>query len=326
MAKKLRDYVPALQYGAKVYPNDIAGMVGLPHVGNIFYVDPGAGSDTANSGSSQDDALDTVAAALEKVTADQDDIVVVAGTSSTGRTAETAVIDWNKRRSHIVGNGAPRRINNRNGIGTSYSGGSTTPVFTVSATNCIFSNISIADFNDNDVLVEVTADYNTFINVHFQGMGHATPAAEAGARTVLVTAAGELEFINCTFGVDTVTRSAANASLELTGSCPRNRFVGCHFPVFTDDAAALWVKADTGNCFERFLIFEDCFFSNASQGSSTAMTVGMDVSTTGNGTIYVLDSWWHGATDLVNNVTNVYINNNVVATPDGGAMIVHANS
>lgn len=323
---KARDFMPALKYGHKIYPEDIAGMVGLPSIGNIFYVDPTAGSDTTHAGRSADDAYATAAKALSSMSADNDDVLVIAGTGSTGRTAESAVIDWNKRRTHIIGNGVGRRINPRNGIGANYGGGSTTPVFKVSTNNCSFTNLSFASFNDNDVLVEVTGDYNTFTNVHFQGIAHATPAAEAGARSLLLTGAEENEFNNCTIGIDTVTRSAANANLELTGSCARNQFRGCLFPVYTSSADALWVKADTGNAFERFLIFEDCLFTNASLGSSTVMTVGFDLSTTGNGQVYFKNSRWYGATDLVNNVTDLINDSPVFDTNDQGLMGVHANS
>lgn len=326
MIRGAAKHIPSLARGHKIYPEHIAGMIGLPSIGNLFYVDPGAGSDSANSGTSWDDALATVAAAYSLVTANQDDVVVIAGSSSTGRTSESAVIDWAKRRSHIIGNGPLRQINPRNGIGAGYSGGSTTPVFKVSATNCSFSNVSLATFNDNDILSEVTAGNNTFNYVHFQGVAHATPAGETGARSLLITGAGENEFNNCTIGIDTVTRSAANANFEVTGSSARNIFRGCIFPAFVSDAGNVWVKADTGNCYERFLLFENCLFTNATLGSSTAMTVGMDLSTTGNGQVYVRDSNWYGATDLANNVTNLFTNQPVYDTNDQGVMIVHANS
>ncbi len=322
---KASTYERTLKYGYKIYPEDIAGMIGLPSVGNIYYVDPTNGSDSAG-GRTKDKAFKTLTVAYAALTADQDDVVVIAGEGSTGRTAETAVITWAKRRTHVLGNGPLRSINPRNGLGTNFSGGSTTPVLTVSANNCSFTNISIADFNDNDVLVEVTGEYNTFNNVHFQGIGHATPASEAGARSLLLTGAGENEFNSCTIGIDTVTRAAANASLELTGSCPRNIFRDCLFPVYTSSADALWVKADTGNCFERFLIFEDCLFTNASLGSSTVMTIGMDLSTTGNGQVYMRNSRFYGATDLTNTVTNVIQDSPVFDTNDQGLMTVQANS
>ena len=39
------DYIPALKYGHQIFPQNIAGMLGLPKVGNIYYVDPGTGSE-----------------------------------------------------------------------------------------------------------------------------------------------------------------------------------------------------------------------------------------------------------------------------------------
>lgn len=312
-------------FGHKWYPEDIAGMLGLPAVGNVYYVDAGSGSDSAD-GRSIDRPKLTVASAYASMTADQDDVLVIMGSNATGRTAESAAITWAKRRTHVIGNGPRRMMTPRNGMATNYSGGSTTPLLTVSANNCSFTNLSISDFNDNDVLVEVTGEYNTFNNVHFQGIGHATPASEAGARSLLLTTAGENEFNNCVIGIDTVTRAAANASLELTGSCPRNIFRGCLFPVYTSSADALWVKADTGNAFERFLIFEDCLFTNASLGSSTVMTIGMDLSATGNGQVYMRNSRWYGATDLTNTVTDVIQDSPTFDTNDQGLMTVHANS
>lgn len=318
--KRLRDYIPALKYGAKIFPNDLAGMVGLPQVGNIYYVDPN-GSDSAG-GQSQSDAFATVTTALAAMTADQDDVLIMAATSSTGRTAETAAIDWSKRRTHIVGNGPARRLNNRNGISFSALSGDT--CFTVSATDCSFQNLSIASFTDNNVLVDVTADYNTWDNIHFQGMGIQAAADDVLGRSLLLTAVEENEFTNCTIGLDTVTRGAANASLELTGSCPRNKFIGCDFPIFTDSASPFWIKADTGNCYERFLKLEGCTFMNPDGSSSTTLTVGFDLSTTGNGDIYMLNCNYRGATDLANNYTRLFTNSPVVDTANQGLVIIQA--
>lgn len=321
---KARDYIPALKYGHKIYPEDIAGMVGLPSVGDIFYVDPTTGSDTTNAGKSVEDAFASVSGALSAASADNDDVIVIAGTGSTGRTTEAAAVAWNKRRVHLIGNGAPRQMNSRNGVGVAAT--DTASAFVISSNNCIFQNISFAAFVDADVLVEVTGEYNTFNGVHFQGIAHATPASEAGARSLLLTGAGENEFNDCVIGIDTVTRAAANASLELTGSCPRNIFRHCLFPVYTSNAGAFWVKADTGNCYERFLMFEDCMFTNATLGSSTAMTVGMKLSNTGNGQVYFKNSRWYGATDLTDVVTNVIQDSPTFDTNDQGLMTVHANS
>lgn len=318
------DYIPALRYGHKIMPEHLASMLGLPRVGSIFYVDPATGSDNGG-GKTFEDAFATVGAAYSAMAADNDDVVVICGTSSTGRTTETAAITWAKRRTHIVGNGPARWMNARNGMNLYAS--NTASAFKITANNCSFTNISFAAFGDTDVAVELSSvSYTTFNNCHFQGIANATPAGETGARSVLITSSGENEFNNCTIGVDTVTRTAANASLELTGSCPRNMFKHCLFPMYTSSADALWVKADTGNCFERFLIFEDCMFTNATLGSSTVITIGMDLSATGNGQVYMRNSRWYGATDLTNTVTDVLQDSPTFDTNDQGVMTVHANS
>ena len=310
-----KNYIPALGFGAKIYPQNLALAAGLPHVGVIRYVDPGAGSNS-NNGRRQSQAYATVAAAQSAMTADQDDVIIIAATSSTGRTTETVAVTWNKRRTHLLGNGPARLVNSRNGVNVYVS--NTASAFVVSATNCSFSNVTIAAFADADVMVEITAGNNTFNNVHFQGIANATPAGETGARSVLITGAGENEFNNCTIGLDTVTRTVANASLEITGSAARNIFRSCLFPIYTSSADAVFVKSDTGNAHERFLIFEDCIFNNADTGSSTTMTIAMDLSSTGNGTVFLKDSYVKGCTDWTNTFNNLWVTMPVADTDEGG--------
>lgn len=319
---KARDYIPALKYGNKIMPNDLAGMIGLPSVGNIFYVDADNGSDTANSGTQANDAFKTVTQAKTAMVADQDDVLIIAGTNSTGRTTESAAIDWDLRRTHIVGNGPLRKINQRNGISFAALGGSV--AFTVSANDCSFTNISFATFTDNNVLVDVTAPYTVFNYCHFQGMGLQATADDAAARSLRITGADETEINNCTIGLDTVTRGAANASFEATGTCARTKITNTDFPIFTDAATPLWIKMDTGNCYERFMEISNCNFYNPDGSSSTTLTIGFDLSTSGNGDIYLLNSNWRGATDLANNYTRLFSNSNVVDTGDQGLVIVQA--
>ncbi len=317
-------YYPGFKGGGgagslKWYPQNIVSALGLPEVGRIWYVD--ANKSVSGGGTSRADAFITVDEAHSAATADRDDVVIVAGKSSTGRTSENE-ITWSKRRTHLLGNGAPRRINNRNGI--SFNSSAAESCFTLSANNAIISNLSFAQFNNINVLFEVTSDYNTFANVHFQGIGNATAGDDATARSLLLTGSEENEFINCTIGIDTVTRGgAANSNLELTGTCSRNKFISCDFPMFADGATVTWVKADTGNCYERFLSFENCHFFNPDNASSTTLTVGMTLSATGNGDIYMTgsDYMWRGATDLASDYTNLYSNATVVDTQDAGVAI-----
>lgn len=312
---KASTYIPALSFGHKIYPEDLAGMIGLPSVGEIFYVDPGKASGVSGGGKTRTDAFLTVAEAYAAMTADQDDVCVISSSSSTGRTSETDAITWAKRRTHIVGNGPLRKINPRNGISfTSAATGD--PSFTVSATNCSFTNISIANFNNVNVLVDVTAAYNTFNYVHFQGIGHATAGDDTAARSLRISGADETLVTNSTIGLDTVTRSTTNASLEVTGTCARTQFENCDFPIFTDNAGPIWVKAVTGNCTERYMKFVNCMFMNPSVvGSSTTMTVGMDTAAATNGTIVLDACGFLGMTNIADDFTAVHsINTPTVPT------------
>lgn len=317
-----RDYIPALKYGNKILPSDLAGMLNLPTVGNIIYVDPTAGSDTANGGTSQTDAYKTVGKAYSMATSGQHDVILVSPTGGTGRTTETGAITWAKRFTHLIGSAAPTQTNPRAGVSFPALGGST--CFTLTENGCIFQNITIATFADNNVLFEVQGDYNYFGNVHFAGIGDATAGDDTAARSLLLTAAEENTFEGCTIGLDTVTRTGANASLELTGSCPRNVFRNCLFPIFTDAADPLFVKADTGNCNERFLIFENCIFTNPTNGSSTTLTKAMKLSATGNGFIYLKDCMVKGVTDWTDVYTDLFVNMPVVNTANQGFAIIAA--
>ena len=119
----LRDVLPGFKEGlVKVGPNEIAGMLGLPYVGDIFYVDATAGSDTANAGKSADDALATVAAAYNLTTSGAHDVIIIVPTRGTGRTAETTAITWANNFTHLVGNAAPVRQNVRAGVSFSTGG------------------------------------------------------------------------------------------------------------------------------------------------------------------------------------------------------------
>jgi hypothetical protein len=301
MSKLLRNYVPALKYGAKILPNDLAGMLGLPYVGNIFYVDPTNGSDTANSGSEQTSALATVAAAFDKCTSGKHDVVIIAPTGGTGRTTETTAIDWNKRFTHLIGSSAPLVQDHRSGINFG-TGGS----ITFSENGCLFQNLTFFSTADIDVTVTVTGDYNSFLGCDFKGTSNATSINSTPWRALLLTGAEENLFEGCTIGGDTYTRSAANASLELSTACARNVFSNCFFPVFTDDAAVEFVRADTAADVDRFVWFKDCTFHNAVLSSSTTMTIGMNVHAAVGGTFIMDGCSILGATDWANDYTAVY--------------------
>lgn len=323
MSLKARNYLKFFSLGGKLGPEDIAGMIGLPYVGKIIYVDPTGGSNS-NNGSSLESAVATVAAGYALATSGKHDVIMIVPTGGTGRTTETASITWAKRFTHLIGNAAPTGISQRAGLG--FSSAVTSPCITVSENGCIFKNLTFATTEDINVMMSVTGDRNYFENCHIQGSTNDTAGDDATWRALSLSGAEENTFVGCTIGVDTFNRSAANANLELASASTRNVFRGCFFPSFADNAGVLWVKAASAADVDRFVHFDNCVFHNAIRSSATAMTVGMSIHAAVGGTFLMNNSWWLGATDLASDVTNVYTNNNVQDTNDQGVFLVHANS
>ena len=253
---KARDYIPALAYGHKIMPNDLAGLIGLPYVGKIIYVDANSGSDTSNAGNSQDDALATVAAAYDDATSGAHDVIIVAPSGGTGRTAETTAITWAKRFTHLIGNAAPTVQDARAGISFE-TGGS----LVISENGCIFKNLTFTSSVDIDETVSVSGDYNAFLGVDFKGTSNATSADSTPWRALNVDGGQENTFASCTFGADTFTRGTSNATVEFENAASRNVFDSCRFLMHADTAETqLHVLLTGTTAIDRWLEFRDCTF------------------------------------------------------------------
>lgn len=323
---------PGFQSGMKWLASEVLGGNPYAQTGNVWYVDAVNGSDTANNGTAWNQAFASLYAAHNAASDNNYDVIIVApaGVSAGSGTDESAAVSggawtFSKNLITVIGSSAPTAISPRSRILWGTAGQSTSAaLLTVSGAGNSFINLQFGTFVDNNILVTVTGDRNYFQSVHFAGIGDATAGDDASARSLIVSGAGECRFVDCTIGLDTVARSTTNASLELTGSCERNRFEHCLFPIFADNAGALFLKATTGNCYERFAIFEDCFFLNAVDGSSTTLTVGISNGGTGNGTLLLKDSWMRGATDMCDTYTNVYVTNPTVNTANQTFPIIAA--
>ena len=299
---KAHNYIPALKFGGKIMPEDIAGMVGLPMVGNIFYVDATNGLDT-NTGDSWGSAYKTLTKAEDSCVTHNYDVIIVAPNGTAG-TAEVATITWDKSYITVIGANAETGISQRSRI--VFTVDSTDPCLTISGNGNRFLNIQLATYQaSNDVLVSLTGDRNYFNNVHFAGIGHETAGDDATARCITLTGAEENLFENCTIGLDTVARSAANANVELTSASTRNVFKGCLFLAYADNAGALFVKAASSGDIDRFVMFDHCMFHNAGNSAATTMTVAMSLSASAGGSVILWASWIFGATDWASDFTVV---------------------
>ena len=293
---KARDYIPALKFGHKIMPEDLGGMIGLPYVGDVWYVDPSGGNDTSNSGRKFDDAYKTVGQAFDSATANQHDVIVIAPTGGTGRTSETTAITWNKRFTHLVGNAAPTAQDARAGVGFGVGGS-----LVISENGCLFKTLTFFSSEDIDETVSVTGDYNSFLGIDFKGTSNATSADSTPWRALNLDGAQENYFGGCTFGGDTYTRGVANATLEFENAASRNVFDNCRFLMHADTAETQLHVLYTGtNAVDRWTEFKDClfyaFYTNKTAKVNavfdiSAQTATTDVFMTGNNLAVGFDDW-----------------------------------
>lgn len=282
------------QYGGM--PVGPGGMpVFLGRNSKAFFVDPVNGSD-GNSGRSPQQALASLYSAHYLMTSGNNDVCFLIGNGAAsgscrlsaanaqaarGATgSETGELLWTKNACHLIGVAAPgtwsrARIAVPTGTYTSTTFGSAT-FMTVSGAGCYFSNFSLyqqfSTGEDGEICLAVTGDYNVFNNLLIAGMQSAAAASGADSRSLTLTGAGDNLFVDCEIGTDTVTRSAANSTIEFAAGSARNIFRRCVLPMYTSDAAATFGLVAAASGCDRFSLFQDCLFLNAMDSGSSALT------------------------------------------------------
>lgn len=324
--------------GVSSFGVPVVGSVGgIPLTGTWFFVNPASGND-GNDGLSPQTALATLYQAHAKATAGNNDVVMLIGNGAASgsarlSTALAQTIDssvtagtlvWSKNATHLIGETAPTvtaqraRIAPPTGTYTQATFGSANFV-TVSASGCLFQNFSL--FNGfstggtNQICWTDSGGRNAYVNVDFGGIADAASAADTGARSLKITGTtGENTFVGCTVGLDTVTRSVANASLEFASGTPRNRFYSCVFPFQTSAATVLGIIGTGAACMDRNQIFDHCLFVNNIKSTSTQMSVLIALSSASPGGLLLMKSaTMVGITEFgdTNGLANTYV--------DGGA-------
>lgn len=316
----------ATHFSGPVYAGGVLlGAGGLPISTfgyQTFFVDPINGSD-GNDGSSET-PMASISAAYALCVSGRGDVVLLrggpgadGGTNMTNRLSAT--FTWAKDYTHLIGLAAPTRVGQRARITGPSSGGTFSPVMTVSADGCIFANFSIFDdYTVDPVALKVTGQRNYFYNVNPQGMGAATGADDAAGASLWIAGGAENTFEGCVIGLDTVPRSTTNGEILFTSAAKRNLFVDCDIVSYCDNAGHLWVKAANSGDLDRWTTFKDCRFHNAPTGvaSGTTMTQGMNVHASAGGYILLDNCVQVGATDwCAADNGNVFIGN---AAPTAG--------
>jgi hypothetical protein len=293
----------------------LGGMSTLPpFTGNVFYVNESTGSD-GNSGGMYD-PLATLSQALALATDGNNDVIFLTGTVHV-----SATLTWSKSKTHLIGL-APQ-LDSQARARISATGSVFTPLVSVTGSECIFRNVgSFHGFASatTQICWSDTGGRNLYEYCLFGGMGNATAAAQAGSRSLVVGGTtGENTFVNCQIGLDTVTRSTSNASLEFTGGTPRNVFDKCLFPCLTSSASALWVTVGA-SAMDRWALFRDCAFINCVESTSTTLTAGIVANASAGGMILLQNPVAVGATAIATTGPVYGIGNVPSATTSGIAI------
>jgi hypothetical protein len=287
--------------------------IGVGFTGNVYYCDPVNGLDTnngqfsASTGVPGQGPVATLAAGYALLRNGFNDVLVLIGNGQATGSARITTFTWAKNAAHLIGICAPSAVSQRARIAFPTTTGLTVTAnfFTVSGNGCLFQNLSFfqgAGAGQTGIAAEicltVSGQRNAFINCDIEGMGDATGATDVGSRNILLTS-GENFFQHCNIGLDTVTRTNANASVEVKGNAARNIFENCTFLFYSSDGLqyALLVAAASG--LDRWIAFRFCDFINAVGSGSTAIAQLFKLAAAAGGIAYVnADSGWAGVTAI----------------------------
>lgn len=302
------------------------GIAGAPmFTGNWYFVDAVNGND-ANTGAA-DSPMQTIYGAYNRMVDGNNDVCVIVGNGASNGSqrlslagaqvynpaATAGTLVWAKNACHLIGQTAPTDVAQRARIATP-TGTYTQATFgsgnfvTVSGSGCYFANFSL--FNGfstgglNSICWTDTGGRNFYYNVNFGGIADAASAADTGARSLKITTTGENTFVGCTVGLDTVTRSVANASLEFATGVPRNRFIECVFPFQTSASTPLGIITSASASMDRWQLFERCSFINNVQSTSTTMSGLSTLAASSGGLIAMKDCTLIGITEFGTDATS----------------------
>ena len=252
--------------------------------GNVFFCDPVNGLDT-NDGQTPatipggHGPVQSLAAGYALLRNGFNDVLVLIGNGQSTGSARITTFTWSKNAAHLFGICAPSAVSQRARIAFPLTAGLTVTAnfFTVSGNGCLFSNLSwfvgagagqtgIAA----SICLTVSGQRNAFINCDLEGMGDTTASVDAGSRNILLSA-GENYFLHCNIGLDTVARTNANASVEITGNAARNRFENCTFLFDSTDGLQYALLVAAASAMDRWIMFEGCNFINSVGSGSTAI-------------------------------------------------------
>lgn len=303
--------------------------------GNIFYCNPAA---TKNGDGLINTPFNSLVTAYGACVSGNNDIVVLVGNGSTTATARlTSTLTWAKNATHLVGVTAPSLFSSRARIAPLTTATTNiNPLMNITGSGCIFYNFSmfqgIGQASTDEQLIDIAGSRNVFQNVDFGGMGHANGAARAGSYIIGLNGGGENLFQSCAIGLETVARSAANASVKIKAASQRNDFIDCVFDMYPTANTPLVLDANLSNGLNgSTMMFKRCTHrALLGAASGTQPAVWGTIHASVNGTVHIDASTTMAAHWGLAANGNLYINapNNTSGKMGftGGVFVVTADS
>jgi len=310
----LRDYNPALRYGAQILPSEIVGG-GMTVFGNAWYVDPTNGDDN-DTGETPDHAFASISAAISAATTNNHDVIFL---SAHAAHAQTSMLTITKSRLHFVG------TDMRGGVGMGARSRITMGDSTVAADIALMQNTGVG---------------NTFTSIKFDSSSTVAASiwgvTEGGEYTVYrscefykssdldVTLSAELlengdscQYIDCSFGslANEVSTAIIHPCVEfarekITGKFSRDaRFDNCQFLRKAGGTANSFVDATGVNDVNRMAMFKNCDFIANEIGSVPAEAVTASGGKQERGAILLNNCWAFNCTLLTEASVGVFVAN-----------------
>lgn len=249
----LRNYVPALKYGAKIMPNEIANG-GLNTTGNVYYVVPS--TETFYSQFLSDNLIsyadgtvsvyNTFKAAYDACTSNRGDIIVLAGNST--HSVATG-FEMTKNRITVIGMGTGRFIQQAAKV-QNVTADTTAYVIKNSGNRNAFINIKFIQISTNAAALSVFTDGGE--GTYFENCSFIFGVVDNLDGTTAHEFVGGTDsgtFKNCTFGCETLLTSAARSVFhidQVTASqeFKSNYMENCRFIISSSSNTATFIRLD----------------------------------------------------------------------------------
>jgi hypothetical protein len=309
----------AISYDLRKYYN----ITDIPRgpLSKTYLVDPVNGSDN-NPGTNIEQPLLTLDTAAAMTVANQHDAVLVL--SGAAALNPKSIITW-KSYTHLVGLSSPvYGLGQRTRI-VGLAATALEHVISFAGDGCIIKNIQVNNEKASGAAsgcATMTGSRNYLENIFCMS----PTAHDADSYALKMTGSSENVFYRSTIGQFTNPRAAASASLWMTGSVLRNKFVKSEFLCWSMINSHALVRIASDVTSEGFVTqFEDCLFDNLNGGASLTAAIVDGATETHHQILLTGQCLVMGCTAVANPLTYVF-SHDQGTTPSGllGVVIAEA--